>query len=130
VDLSAASGIYVSSLCPKIEEGERLTLLVLLSSLHFQTFPISLNSQVSENKWQLGGTYSINRQEALSVLHELTQLHKEVFVYAEIMEIREADGTELKIKCPLDSHGRKVITDFLSEKNLQMREEKGYIIIY
>jgi len=77
----------------------------------------------------LGG---IDRSEAVAVFRELTELHTEI-AYATIVSIDKTSDTEgysLKIKCVLDSHSRDSINEFLKKRNLQIREEKGYVIIY
>jgi len=65
-------------------------------------------------------------------LHDLAQLHQEI-AFAGIVEINNLSGTdeyELKIKCVLDAHGRKSINEFLEKRDLKMREEEGFIIIF
>jgi hypothetical protein len=49
-----------------------------------------------------------------------------------MVEIRRLSDSkfELKIKCVLDDHGRRSICAFLEKRNLKMREEKGFTIIY
>ena len=74
----------------------------------------------------------MNRAEAVSVLREFANSHKEI-ASAELVEIRRCPGTdefELRFKCVLDFHGRKSVNEFLDKRNLKMREEKGFIIIY
>jgi hypothetical protein len=53
-----------------------------------------------------------------------------MFLCADIVELRKNDGVEIRIKCDLDAHGRKVVDDFLKERNLHMRQEEGYIVVY
>jgi hypothetical protein len=79
-----------------------------------------------------GGIRSINRAYALAVFRELTKLHGE-FAYAdrvEIAKVGNSDEVEIKIKCVLDAHGKEMIEEFLNNRNLKMREEKGFVIIY
>ena len=79
------------------------------------------------------GHHSINRAEAIAVFRELSQLHREIVAYAELVEISKQDKAndfQIKIKCVLDAHGRKIVDEFLKEKKLKMREEKGFVLIY
>jgi len=48
----------------------------------------------------------------------------------EIVKAEDADAYEIKIKCALDTHGKEAATEFLEQRNLKMREEKGFIIIH
>jgi len=48
----------------------------------------------------------------------------------EISKQGKTDDFQIKIKCILDAHGRKVIDEFLKERNLRMREEQGLVLIY
>ncbi len=75
------------------------------------------------------GDYSINRAEAIAVLTDLRRICEEI-ASSELVEIKQSNGIELKIKCILDIQRRKAITDFLRERNLRMKEEEGYITIY
>jgi len=75
----------------------------------------------------------MNRQEALSVLNELAQRHTEIVAYAGLVVIDKLDKTDqiqLKIKYIPNGHDKKVIEEFLKERNLKMKEEKGFLIIY
>lgn len=68
----------------------------------------------------------------LSVFRELAKLHAD-FAYSDRVEIAKADNSdesEIKIRCVLDDHGRAVVDEFLEKRNLKMREEKGFVIIY
>ena len=81
---------------------------------------------------QCRGKYPIIRAEALAILHDLAQLHQEI-AFGGIVEVNNLGGTdeyELKIKCVLDAHGRKSINEFLEKRDLKMREEEGFIIIF
>jgi len=65
-------------------------------------------------------------------LHELAQIHSEI-AFAEIVEISKlvnGDEHELKIKCLLNVDGRESVNAFLIERDLKMRGENGFIIIY
>jgi hypothetical protein len=48
----------------------------------------------------------------------------------EISKQDKANDFQIKIKCVLDVHGRKIVDEFLKERNLKMREEKGFVLIY
>ncbi len=66
------------------------------------------------------------------MFRELARLHGE-FAYADRVEINKvgnSDESEIKIKCTLDGHAREIVTLFLEKKNLKMREEAEFIIIY
>ena len=79
------------------------------------------------------GHHLINRAEAVAVFRELSQLHEEVVAYAELVEIGKRDKTgdfQIRIKCVLDVHRRKIVDEFLKEKKLKMKEEKGFVLIY
>ena len=68
----------------------------------------------------------------LEVLHELAQIRNPIAL-AGIVEINKLKGTdefELRIKCILDVHSRKSINELLEKRNLKMREEEDFIIIY
>ncbi len=74
----------------------------------------------------------MKRKEALAVFRELAHLHPEI-AHAERVEIRKADESdeaEIRIRCGLDSHCRKVVGEFLEQRKLKMREEEGLFIIY
>lgn len=73
----------------------------------------------------------INRARALVIFQELCALHREIVAYAQIIEIVEDNPDEfrLKIKASLDTH-KEVIDTFLKERNLKMKTENEYIIIY
>lgn len=64
-------------------------------------------------------------------MRELGHIHSEV-AFAEIVNLnksRDTDEFELQIKCVLDAQGRKSINEFLQERNLEMREDQGFVII-
>ena len=48
----------------------------------------------------------------------------------EIAKVGNSDESEIKIRCVLDDHGRAVVDEFLEKRNLRMREERGFVIIY
>ncbi len=76
---------------------------------------------------------SINRARALVILQELCEFHRVIVAYAQIIEIAESansDEFKLKIKASLDTHSKEVIDKFLKERNLKMKKENEYIIIY
>jgi len=75
---------------------------------------------------------SINRAEAVVVLREFANFHKEI-ASAELVEIRKSPDSgefEIRIKRVLDVHSRESINEFLGKRDLRMIEEKGFIIIY
>lgn len=75
---------------------------------------------------------SINKAEAIAVLRELSQSHMEI-ASADMVELRKSsngDQTELKIKCVVSFDCEKSVRKFLEKRNLEMREEKGFIVIY
>ncbi len=75
------------------------------------------------------GAHFINREDAVTVLRELGKLQE--FVFSQLVEINtKPEGAEVKIKCVLDAHSRKVINEFLEKRNLKIREEKGFVIIF
>jgi len=47
----------------------------------------------------------------------------------EIVKLGNSDEVEIKIRCVLNDNGR-VVDEFLEKRNLKMREEKGFVIIY
>lgn len=64
-------------------------------------------------------------------MRELVQLHTEI-AFTEIVTINKLSDTdefELKIKCVLDVHGRKLVNEFLQKRNLKVSEKEGFIII-
>ncbi len=73
----------------------------------------------------------MNRAEAVKVLRELAHLHRELAVAPtmEISALPHSDECELKIECTIDSHVRSSINEFLKKKNLNMKEDNGFIII-
>jgi hypothetical protein len=55
----------------------------------------------------------------------LTQKTHNEFVLAEFVGIiTKPEGVKLKIKCVLETHGRKIINEYLEKKNLAMQGKK------
>ena len=78
----------------------------------------------------------MNKSEAAAVLHEIFDVIGESVCISSVsldnldsFVVRGDRGYQIKMKCVLDGDSRDSILPILGKKNLEIREENGYVLI-
>jgi hypothetical protein len=80
---------------------------------------------------------NVKRPEARAVLHEIFKECQESVIHwrvsldsKESHVIEDSNGFEIRLKCYLDDHSRRLIKTILDRHQLGMKEENGFVLTY
>ena len=108
------------------EQETFVHLLVYLVTSFKNALPYQFN-------WGIG---TVNRKEALVVLHEIDKECRETIIATcvsldslDSRMVKDGRGYRIKMKCELDSYARQCLNPILQRNGLTTEEENGYVII-
>lgn len=78
----------------------------------------------------------MNRTEAIKILFEINDICKSQLMTCVSIDqpssqiIKTLDGYQIRMKCETSRNSRKCLKPILDKHKLQLKEEKGFIIVY